>query len=115
MFWPQSCGYADAPHFRWCGRGRVAAQDYKLCVSALRDWIFGGSDRTLREEGNRMPIPHGESHRVLLKALAGEENSYRRWIRPADIIQQSMDERRVRKPTKLAALLQRLRRRPAQF
>lgn len=59
-----------------------------------------------------MLVPHGESHQVLLKALTGDENSYRRWMRPADIIQQSMDERRARKPVTLATLLQKFWRRP---
>jgi hypothetical protein len=34
-----------------------------------------------------------DAHAVLLNALADKENSYRRWMRPADIIAQNMSER----------------------
>jgi hypothetical protein len=34
-----------------------------------------------------------DAHVVLLNALADKENSYRRWMRPADIIAQNMGER----------------------
>ena len=37
---------------------------------------------------------HNDAHAVLLNALADKENSYRRWMRPADIIAQNMSERR---------------------
>jgi hypothetical protein len=36
---------------------------------------------------------HNDAHAVLLNALADKENSYRRWMRPADIIAQNMSER----------------------
>lgn len=52
-----------------------------------------------------------QSQRVLLRALSGHENGYRRWMRPADIIQQSADERRPRKRSGLGALLQKFLRR----
>jgi len=39
-----------------------------------------------------------DAHAVLLNALADKENSYRRWMRPADIIAQNMSERPKPKP-----------------
>ena len=39
-----------------------------------------------------------DAHAVLLNALADKENSYRRWMRPADIIAQNINERPKPKP-----------------
>jgi hypothetical protein len=51
-----------------------------------------------------------DAHTVLLNALADKENSYRRWMRPADIIAQNMNERPKPKPVAFAAgLTERLR------
>jgi hypothetical protein len=44
-----------------------------------------------------------DPHAVLLNALADKENSYRRWMRPADIIAQNMSERPKPKPVALSA------------
>jgi hypothetical protein len=41
---------------------------------------------------------HDDAHAVLLNALADKENSYRRWMRPTDIIAQNMSERPKPKP-----------------
>jgi len=49
-----------------------------------------------------------DSHRVLLKALREPQDNYRRWMRPADIIEQSMMEQRHKKPIEFADLLQKL-------
>lgn len=49
-----------------------------------------------------------ESHRVLLKALAVQDNGYRRWMRPADIIEQNALKRPPKKPIRLAGVWQRL-------
>ena len=43
-----------------------------------------------------------DAHAVLLNALAGKENSYRRWMRPADIIAQNTSERPKPKPVALS-------------
>jgi hypothetical protein len=43
-----------------------------------------------------------DAHAVLLNALADKENSYRRWMRPADIIAQNMSERPKPKPVALS-------------
>jgi hypothetical protein len=45
---------------------------------------------------------HNDAHSVLLNALADKENSYRRWMRPADIIAQNMSERPKPKPVALS-------------
>ncbi|HEY1979921.1 MAG TPA: hypothetical protein VGH13_07525 [Xanthobacteraceae bacterium] len=44
-----------------------------------------------------------DAHDMLLNALADKENSYRRWMRPADIIAQNMSERPKPKPVALFA------------
>jgi hypothetical protein len=44
-----------------------------------------------------------DAHAVLLNALADKENSYRRWMRPADIIAQNMNERPKPKPVAFAS------------
>jgi hypothetical protein len=51
---------------------------------------------------------------TLLRAFADRSNTYRQRIRPADIIQQGMIERRVRKPMRLAELLKKLVRRDSK-
>ena len=43
-----------------------------------------------------------DAHAVLLDALTDKENSYRRWMRPADIIAQNMSERPKSKPVVLS-------------
>jgi hypothetical protein len=43
-----------------------------------------------------------DAHDVLLNALADKENSYRRWMRPADIIARNMSERPKPKPVTLS-------------
>jgi hypothetical protein len=52
-----------------------------------------------------MPAAENES---LLVALRDEPIGYRLWMRPADIIQQSQNERRKSKPIRFADLLQKL-------
>jgi hypothetical protein len=55
-----------------------------------------------------MPAAENESQRVLLVALRDEPIGYRLWMRPADIIQQSQNERRKSKPIRFADLLRKL-------
>jgi hypothetical protein len=43
-----------------------------------------------------------DAHAVLINALADKENSYRRWMRPADIMAQNMSERPKPKPVALS-------------
>jgi len=52
-----------------------------------------------------------ESHRVLSRALAEQDDGYRRWMRPADIIEQSTLNLPPKKPMRVAEALQRLFRR----
>jgi hypothetical protein len=52
-----------------------------------------------------------ESHRVLSKALTERDDGYRRWMRPADIIEKNAVERRSQRPGRLADVLQKLLRR----
>jgi hypothetical protein len=47
-----------------------------------------------------------ESHRVLSKVLTERDYGYRRWMRPADIIEKNALERPSRKPKRLAGLLE---------
>jgi hypothetical protein len=47
-------------------------------------------------------------------ALKDEPIGYRLWMRPADIIEQSLKERRGRRPMRLANLLQKLLRPKSQ-
>jgi hypothetical protein len=54
-----------------------------------------------------------DSRRVLIKALTAQQNSYRRWMRPTDIIEQSMIEpnlieQRYTKPAIASNLFQHL-------
>ena len=49
-----------------------------------------------------------ESHRVLSKALTERDDGYRRWMRPADIIEKNALERPSQKPRRLADLLENL-------
>ncbi|MGA2892950.1 MAG: hypothetical protein ABSE22_08770 [Xanthobacteraceae bacterium] len=56
-----------------------------------------------------MLATNDKSHRVLLKALSGQENGYRRWMRPADIIQQSRVEQPRKTVIGFAGWLQKLR------
>lgn len=51
---------------------------------------------------------HKDSQNVILKALTDRGNSYRCRMKPGDIIQQSLSERRERKPVGVVGLLKKL-------
>ena len=55
-----------------------------------------------------MPVAENKSQQVLMAALRDEPIGYRLWMRPADIIQQSQDERPKSKPIRFADLLRKL-------
>jgi hypothetical protein len=55
-----------------------------------------------------MPTAEDESQRVLLATLRDEPIGYRLRMRPADIIQQSQNERRKSKPIRFADFLRKL-------
>jgi hypothetical protein len=55
-----------------------------------------------------MRAADNDSQRVLLTALSDQRNSYRRWMRPTDIIQQSKIERSNYKPVTFAELFKKL-------
>ncbi len=49
-----------------------------------------------------MLVTNEESHRVLSRALTDRDDGYRRWMRPADIIEQNAIERQPRRSVRLA-------------
>jgi len=73
-------------------------------------WLdfFTAPTQNLAGLGGGMRATDDDSHRVLLKALREPQDNYRRWMRPADIIEQSMMEQRHKKPIEFADLLQKL-------
>jgi hypothetical protein len=54
------------------------------------------------------------SHKVLLRALTGRENTYRQRITPADVIKQILIEQHNNRPIRLADLLEKLVRRDSK-
>jgi len=52
-----------------------------------------------------MRATNGDTREIILRALTDHGNSYQRWMRPADIIQQTAMARRSKKPNRLASLL----------
>jgi len=57
-----------------------------------------------------MGAANDNPHQLLLRVLTDPPAGYRRWMRPADIIEQCRMERRKRKSIGLADLLQKLKR-----
>ena len=55
-----------------------------------------------------MRATNEDTREVLLRALTDHRESYRRWMGPADIIQQTAMERRAEKPSRVGKLLQKL-------
>src|SRR5208282_3689619 len=57
-----------------------------------------------------MLAKNNNPHQLLQRALTEPPDTYRRWIRPADIIEQSLIEQHKNKPLRLADLLRKLAR-----
>ena len=67
--------------------------------------------KSVDDWGRGMRAAKDDPHRMLARVLTEPPAGYRRWMGPADIIEQSRMEHGKRKPVRLADLLRKLVRR----